>query len=222
MRVDLGKFRYLHKGETAVIVGNGPSLRAKDLEALSRHKTFGSNMIYRFPFTPTYYSVVDKEMLDSCLPLPWGFRPTMFLRAEAMVEGNNPIYPIVAGGFSKNIDNFVVLGGTVTYVLFQLAYYMGFTTLLLLGVDHNYPAVGSLPPGQQFVAGKKDPDHFPCNDMRPYFRAGETYNAPELERAEQYYKLASAFFRENGIVVINLTQGSRLDMFEKGLVKDWM
>jgi hypothetical protein len=81
----------------------------------------------------------------------------MFLRAEAQAKGNNPIYPIVAGGFSKNIDNFVVLGGTVTYVLFQLAYYMGFTTLLLLGVDHNYPVAGTFPGGQPFVAGKKDP-----------------------------------------------------------------
>jgi hypothetical protein len=220
MRVDLGKFKDLHKGETAVILGNGPSLKLDDILRLP-YVTFGSNQIYRLPYQPDYYSIVDKEMLDACLPLPSSFLPTMFLRAEACVKFNHPIYPIVAGGFSRNIDNFVILGGTVTYVLFQLAYYMGFTTLLLLGVDHNYPKAGTIQPGQPFEAGEKDPDHFVCADGKPYFLTGKTYNAPELERTTQYYQWANEFFKQEGRRIINLTPDTKLDVIEKMSIDEW-
>lgn len=219
-RVDLGKFKDIHKGQAAVIIGNGPSLKLSDIERLS-YPTFGSNQIYRLPFQPDYYSIVDKEMLDACLPLPLDFHPTMFLRAEARVLENNPIYPIVAGGFSKNIDNFVVMGGTVTYVLFQLAYYMGFTTLLLLGIDHNYPKAGTVKPGDFFVAGGIDPDHFQCNDGEPYFKEGKQYNAPELERVTQYYKWADEFFKLEGRRILNLTPDTKLDVIEKDRIENW-
>ena len=63
MRVDLGKFHDIHKGETCVVIGNGPSLKLSDIQRLP-YKTFGSNQIYRLPFQPDYYSIVDKEMLD--------------------------------------------------------------------------------------------------------------------------------------------------------------
>jgi hypothetical protein len=217
MRVDMAKFHNIHKDETGVIIGNGLSLNKTPLAMLNeKYATFGSNKIYRLPFTPDYYSIVDKEMMDTCLPLPKKFTPkALFLRAEAQVKNNNPIYPIVAGGFSRNIDNFVILGGTVTYVLLQIAYYMGFTKLLLVGVDHNYPHAGTVEPGAQFVAGKDDPDHFKCSDGLPYFETGKKYNSPETERVEQYYKWADEFFKLEGRKIINLTPDSKTNAFEK-------
>ncbi len=226
MRVDLSKFQDIHKGQTAVVIGNGPSLDVTPLEELaSKYITFGSNKIFASAshpdFTPNYYSIVDKEMLDACLPLPNGFTPdAMFLRAEACVPENNPIYPIVAAGFSKNIDNFVVLGGTVTYCLFQIAYFMGFKILLLLGVDHNYPVASQIRAGAPFVGGDTDPDHFICEDG-PYFEKGKTYNAPELERVAQYYAWADEFFRSEGRRILNLTPGTKLDAFDKDKIENW-
>ena len=221
MRMDLAKFKDIHKGETCVIIGNGPSLKLADIAQL-QYKTFGSNGIYRLPFTPTYYSLVDKEMMDVCLPLPYYFTPQeLFIRAEARVLGNNPIYPIVAAGFSRNIDNFVIMGGTVTYVLFQLAYYMGFTTLLLLGIDHNYPKAGEMKPGSQFIAGSVDPDHFKPLDGQPYFEAGKKYNAPELERVTTSYNWANELFKLEGRRIINLTPNTKLDVFERGSIEEW-
>jgi hypothetical protein len=222
--MDLGKFKNVHPGETGVVIGNGPSLKIADVSALSRkYPTFGSNQIFRLPFTPTYYSIVDKEMLDTCTPLPYDFTPTKFIRAgNYFIEGNNPIYPIVAGGFSKDIDSFVVLGGTVTYALFQIAYYMGFQTLLLLGVDHNYPMAGRMKPGRAFVGEEYDPDHFQPSDGLPYFRFGKTYNAPELERVEQYYKWADEFFKLEGRRIVNLTPNSKTDAFEKMSIEEWL
>src|SRR3990172_428492 len=144
------RFRNTRLGDTCVILGNGPSLNVRDLDLL-KYETFGSNKIYRLPFTPTYYAIIDEDMMKTCLPLPPSFKPKeSFIRAEAGVD--NPIYPIVAAGFSLDPANFVVMGGTVTYALLQLAYYMGFATCLLLGVDHKYPKAGGLV--GQFEAGK--------------------------------------------------------------------
>ena len=220
--MELAKFRNIHAGETCVVLGNGPSLKIADIKRLA-YPTFGSNMIFRLPYYPTYYSIVDKEMLDTCLPLPHDFSSTLFIRAgNYEIKGNNPIYPIVAAGFSRDIDNFVVLGGTVTHVLLQIAAYMGFRTVLLLGVDHKYPLSGILKPGSQFVADEYDPDHFQCEDGEPYFKAGRTYNAPELDGVNQSYQWADEFFKSVGGRIVNLTPESKTDAFRKDKIENWI
>jgi len=223
MKTNLNIFQNIHKNETCVIIGNGPSLKLEHLEKLSKkYKTFGSNQIYRLPFTPTYYSMVDRDMIDACLPLPKDFNPTKFVLAEAQVKDNNPTQAIIAAGFSRDIDNFVVMGGTVTYVLFQLALFMGFKRLLLVGVDHYYPLSGELVPGQLFKAGETDPDHFDCDDGEPYFKTGLSYNAPELAGVTQSYLWANELFGQEGIKCLNLTPGTHLDIFEKDDIENWV
>lgn len=214
----------IHRGETCVVIGNGPSLNPDDLEALSEnYVTFGSNQIYRLPFEPTYYSIIDEKMLEACLPLPDDFLPRMkFLRAEACVEGNHYIYPIVVNGFSLDINNFVVMGGTVTYVLLQLAFEMGFERVLLTGVDHNYPKAGQLKPASAFVAGEKDPDHFQPADGKPYFSEGKTFNAPEVEATTRSYEIAKELFDKSGREIINISRHTKLDVFPRDTVENWI
>ena len=220
---DITRFRNIHKGETCVIIGNGPSLNNTPLKQLSqKYMTFGSNKIYRLPFEPDYYSVIDKEMLETCTPFPPNFRPIMFLRAESRVTGNNPIYPIVAAGFSLDINNFVVMGGTVTFALLQIAFYMGFKTALLVGVDHNYPGMKNVAPGSRFVAGEDDNNHFSPMDGRPYFETGKTFNAPELENTEKSYSIAREVYEKTGRRIVNLTPGTKLNVFEKDSLQNWL
>jgi len=214
----LKRFKEIHRGQTCVIIGNGPSLNDTELNRL-HFPTFGSNQIYRLPFTPTYYSIVDEEMMKACLPLPEEFKPKeMFIRAEAGV--GNPIYPIVVRGFSVSIDNFVVIGGTVSYVLLQLAFYMRFHTMLLVGMDHHYPKSSKY--GRvRFTAKGNDPDHFKTVDGKPYFEEGKVYNPPELEGVEMYYLIAKDLFQQQGCRVLNLTPGSKLNVFDKDKLENW-
>jgi len=219
----LEKFHGIHNHDTALIVGNGPSLDLTPLDELGKlYPTFGSNMIFRKPFTPTYYCIIDELMLKACLPLPDDFRPTLFLRAEAMIHNNNPIYPIVSGGFSLNIPNFVIMGGTVTYAMMQLAFYMGFDTVLLVGVDHRYPKTDDFESGVSFVADENDPDHFKPADGEPYFEAGKRFNAPELDGTARMYAGADKLFTEQGRKIINLTPNTALDTFEIGDIDEWL
>jgi len=215
----LQRFKDVHKDEVAVIIGNGPSLDTTPLEALKRkYLTFGSNMIYRKPFQPEYYCIIDEEMMQACLPLPYEFRATKFIRAEAGI--GEPIYPIVANGFSTDISNFIVMGGTVTYALLQIAFYMGIGTVLLVGVDHHYPQTGKLK--GQFKATDQDPDHFQPADGKPYFLRARTFNAPELEGTRKNYMIAEELFRKAGRRIVNLTPGTKLDVFEKDSLENWL
>jgi len=203
------------------VIGNGPSLDRTPLEKIE-YPTLGSNQIYRYPYTPTYYSIIDKEMMEACLPLPDDFKPKeMFLRAEACVPGNNPVYPIIVNGFSVDINNFIVMGGTVSYALLQIAFYMGFETILLVGMDHHYPK-SSKHGRYRFVAEGKDPDHFTCNDGEPYFIPGKTYNPPELDGVEHYYEIAKELFTQARRRIINLTPGTKLDVFKKDKLSNWI
>jgi hypothetical protein len=217
------RFKNALAGETVVVIGNGPSLNRVPLDLVSsQFATFGSNSIYRFPFSPTYYSFVDEEMLDH-LPFPEAFKPKeIFLRAEACVPNNNPIYPIVSAGFSLNINNFIIRGGSATYVLLQIALYMGVKTVLLVGVDHYYPVAGQGKPSYYFKAGKDDPDHFVCGDGKPYFVEGHKYTHPALEAVTEYYKVARSAYESKGSQIINCTEASKLDVFERGNINQWL
>jgi hypothetical protein len=214
------QFRNVLSGSTVVVIGNGISLDNTPLEELSRkYVTFGCNHIYK-KFVPTYYSFADKQMIDF-LPLPETFTPTaMFCRAEACIPGNNPIYPIVASGFSKDINNFVVFGGSGVYVLLQIALYMGVGTVLLVGCDHYYPVAGEKDPGKMFMAGKDDPDHFTCDGG--YYKEGGWYCRPSLDAVTEYFKVAKVVYDEAGSKIINCTPGSHLDVFEKQDIDKWL
>ena len=57
------RYKDKHLGQRCFIIGNGPSLKAKDLDKIKGEFSFGANMIYKiFPETnwrPTYYFVED-------------------------------------------------------------------------------------------------------------------------------------------------------------------
>ena len=44
--------------------------------------------------------------------------------------------------FSKNVARCLYGGSTVTYIAMQLAYFMGFNTVILVGVDHKFTTKG--------------------------------------------------------------------------------
>jgi len=217
----LKRFHRIHSGETALVIGNGPSLNNTPLKELSeRYVSMGSNKIYRLPFTPKYYCIIDEEMAATCIPLPADFKPEeMFIRAEYGI--GNPIYPIVASGFGLDISNFVVMGGSVTFALLQLAFYMDFSTVVLVGIDHNYPKASQYE-RCRFTAKGNDPDHFRCPDGRPYFEEGKVFNPPELDGLTQAYKIADEVYSKTNKSIINLTPDTHLDVFKKDNWNNWL
>lgn len=218
------------------MIGNGPSLKDCPKELLEKYPTFGSNKIFLLPFSPTYYAIIDFDMLHDCTEVIASgiahvkldgyadydlceFTPgEVFLPKGVPIPGSNQMNVVIHDAFSHDINQFVSMGGTVTYALLQLAFYMGFETVLLVGVDHKYSAANGGKPGSKFLANGEDEDHF----HPEYFKEGRVYNRPELEGTSYRYRQADQIYKANGRRIINLTPDTALDAFEKGSYADWL
>jgi hypothetical protein len=226
-----GDLKDKHKGETCIIIGNGPSLKEIPQDFLKKYPTFGTNRIYAIRhlegFHPTYYAAVNPLVLDQfgreMLQQYKGKVLRFFLRdayVSDVVLGQQPaVVPLVsseAARFFTDPSSELYEGFTVTFVCMQLAYYMGFSKVLLVGVDHRYTFEGD--PNQELVAQGPDINH--ADDY--YFSNGAKWNAPDLKKSEEAYQMAREAFEKDGREIINITPNTALETFELGEIKDWM
>jgi len=136
-----------HKGETCLIVGLGTNLLQTPPEWFS-YPSFGVNTLCKYAdYQPTYYVGVDMllfrkfgaEIQAAYQDVP-KFVPTLDLDA---IEGDN-FYR-----FRRRRENVTwkpwdvdalvrgIAFDRVMGAVFQLAYFMGFTTMLLIGIEHK-------------------------------------------------------------------------------------
>ena len=217
---ELGAYDRRHIGERCFILGNGPSLQKVDLSLLRDEVTFGTNRIYllfdEIGFATTYYAAVNTLVIEQCaqeilqLAMPkfvtWRARRWIPDRPGVILVDTDYTGPET---FSTDFSGRVFEGGTVTYVALELAYHMGFSEVILVGVDHSYATQG--PPNQMVVSAGKDPNHF-----RPdYFGEGFRWQLPDLEASERAYRLARTAFESDGRRILDATLGGRLEVFPK-------
>lgn len=212
-------FKDIHKGQTCLVIGNGPSLRKIRKDFLAKYPSFGTNRGYLY-FRPTYYACINPLVVEQFLGEIMQLEvEALFLPASLQFAGGNVHYLKSVYGepfFSKDPTEGIFEGWTITYVCLQLAYYMGFSTVLLVGVDHRYEYTGL--PNQEKIALGPDPNHFDPN----YFGSGVRWNNPDLVNSERCYWLARKVYEAgDGRRIVNLTPGSALDVFEKGNWRKW-
>ncbi len=213
-------YRDRHRGERCFILGNGPSLRDTDLGLLRGEVTFGLNRIYllfeSMGFPTTYFVSVNTLVLEQCaaeikalsMPKFITWRGRYFLKDDPRVIFLDTDYtePEI---FARDITRRVFEGFTVTYVALQIAYYMGFGEVILVGVDHNFTTKG--PANATVVSQGEDPNHF----APEYFGPGFRWQLPDLEGSERAYRMAKHAFEADGRRVLDATIGGRLQVFQK-------
>jgi hypothetical protein len=215
-------YRNKHAGERCVIIGNGPSLKSMDLSPLQGEVTFGMNRIYllfdQLLFEPTYFVSINELVLNqfsdeiSQLAMPkflnWNARSsyrnnlgsTIFLKDTLNLDD----------GFALDIADKMFSGGTVTYVALQIAYYMGFSEVILIGVDHSFVQKG-IPNTVELRENTEDQDHFHPN----YFPRGSKWQLPDLIRSEMAYEKARHYFELDGRKILDATVGGKCQAFKK-------
>ncbi len=222
----LKKFKNIHKGERVFLVGNGPSLRIEDLETLHKHNEicFGFNKIYQIynktGWRANYFAITDACMLSNCCNDINSISADIFI-GDVFCDGLNnyyndnvnhihlkmqeywPNYP----GFSDNICNGVCWGYTVTYdVGLQVAAYMGFSEIYLIGVDNS--TVGNV---------TDDRNHF----LKNYYSEQEKRVLKNFDsvlankKTEKAYEMAEIYSRRHGFRIYNATRGGKLEAFER-------
>lgn len=209
-----------HRGETVVLVANGPSLNKMDLSWLNQYTTIGMNKIYlgfkKFGFYPNYYVCVNDKVIEqseeqiralSCVKFLSDRAPGKRIGEDALTYLINADYR--KERFSKDLSKGLREGGTVTYAALQIAYYLGFTKVIIIGMDHNFTFEGR--PNESRVMNGADVNHFAEN----YFGYGQTWDNPDLMKSEESYVVADREFCNNGRVILDATEGGKCDIFKK-------
>lgn len=146
VRIKLSAKRYhnKHEGETCVILGNGPSLDHHDLSAIP-FPTIGTNaswMLHR----STYHCLTDEWQLRHYADHNDIHGWTNLITANVDYEAAGIPAPKACirldvldhGGeaqWSDDLTRGVYICTTIMWVALQVARYMGFTTIYLLGFD---------------------------------------------------------------------------------------
>jgi hypothetical protein len=215
----LGRLRDAFVGERCFIIGNGPSLAATDLSALGHERTFGLNRGYllsdRIGAPTTFLVAVNRHVIDQFGAEIIASQSQKFVSwhsRDLVPEGADVTFVRDAIGprFCENVATQGAWeGATVTYVALQLAYHMGFSEVILIGVDHSFSARGE--PHSLVVSQGPDLNHFDPS----YFGAGVRWQLPDLETSEVAFRLARQHFERAGREVVDATIGGRLEVFRK-------
>ncbi|HVU21444.1 MAG TPA: 6-hydroxymethylpterin diphosphokinase MptE-like protein [Rhizomicrobium sp.] len=199
----------------------------------------------RIAWRPTYYACVDSRVLpDRASDIDRMLRENPAIKAAffpCIVEehfgekrhyGARTILPPAPGRFffhevqsslkflpdsmfSVNADRYVVQPFTVAITMLQLAAYMGFSEIYLIGCDTSYrvpETVTSDASGGALVStADDDPNHFDPH----YFGKGRKWHDPRPEKMIEHYEHAKVALSRTGIKVFNATAGGALEVFPR-------
>lgn len=226
------------KDERAFIIGNGPSLNKHDLSLLNDEYTFAVNGIFykteEIGFKPTFYVVEDNFVMKENLEkinrfeckykiFPRNYKHlvkskenTYFFKMDTGYYNDfSPYYCIPR--FSPDASNKVYCGQSVTMINIQLAYYMGFSEVYLIGMDHSYliPKSAKID-GRTIESMEDDPNHFHPD----YFGKGKKWHDPHLDRVERNYEYLKLVYEAKNKRLFNATIGGSLEVFERVKYED--
>jgi len=226
-------FKDKFKNKRCFIIGNGPSLNKIDLNILKNEYTFAVNSIFyktkEMGFKPTFYVVEDQHVLSDNLTeinsyeVNYKFFPSNY---KKFIKNNKNtfFFPFDIGfyreehlsykkpRFAKDISEVIYAGQTVTYINLQLAFYMGFTEIYLIGMDFDYKIPKSaIVNGNTIESVENDPNHFHPD----YFGKGKKWHNPDLDSVMYNYKKAKETFENENRKIFNATKGGKLELFER-------
>ena len=215
---ELLQFKDIHRGKRCFIIGTGSSLRMEDLDKLKQNKEicFASNKIFlsfsETEWRPDYYTICDfhafKNNYDIIKKLD---NMTIFIAEYYNMDGLekidgaynfHTIHQKEDFRFSLDIAKNIYSGLTVTYDMLQIAAYMGFSEIYLLGIDFSY-YMNSAESGKRnyFCDGYEEKAH----------RRADIYP----EESFKAYAEAEKISREQGFRIYNATRGGKLEIFER-------
>lgn len=229
----LAKLKDRYKGERCFIIGNGPSLNHCDMSLLRDEYTFGVNGIFyktdELDFMPYFYVVEDGHVIDDNLArinefeAKLKFFPSIY-KSKIAQAPNTLFFSADLGFYRKSSDSYcqprfshdfskvAFAGQSVTFLNLQLAYYLGFEMVYLIGMDFSYEIPKSaIVRGRSIESTDDDPNHFHPD----YFGKGKKWHDPLLDRVALNYALAKDVYEEDGRNIYNASHGGELEIFER-------
>jgi O-antigen/teichoic acid export membrane protein len=224
----LKKLKNSYENESCFIIGNGPSLNVNDLNLIKDEYSFATNRIFNLfdscEWRPTFYCIQDSLLINEIsqklsttkLGVKNNFYALNSWKDYSKIIKKDPTnfffyldtiirneYP----QFSSDISNHIHEGRSITISVLQIAFYLGFKKIYLLGVDHT-SSVKII--NDKISYDSKIIDYFDgINNhgitKRPYY---ESFT-------EKAFILAKKIAEDKGIEIVNVTRGGKLEVFKR-------
>jgi hypothetical protein len=210
-----------------------------DLEFLEQDHVWGVNKCYllfrRIKWRPSFYVAVDTRVVPDIsrqinhlirdLPQTTFFFPGQYREQWVLQSGANVYWyrevclnetDLPYGTFTRDASGWVSGVRTVTIAALQLAVYLGFNPIYLIGCDTAYSMPSTVrreksDPDQLLSTENDDPNHF---DPR-YFGKGSKWHEPYVERMIFHYQQAKRVCDSLGVNIYNATVGGYLEVFPR-------
>ena len=209
-------YKNIHLGERCFVLATGPSLTIDDVRKLKNEYTFGMNSICmlfdELGWETTYYGVQDRGVFLKLHDMYKKFTQTTFFIGDGIERcyrndlkhipfainylDHKHSYKHLNTKFSRDAEKCIYDGYTITYSLIQLAVYMGFKEIYLLGNDCSYP---SDPKKQHFM----DFGHYDSSTLTA------------RDRIIFAYEYAKKYLKDTDVKIINVTRGGALEVFPR-------
>ena len=202
------KLHNIHSGQRCFLIGTGPSLNKTPLHLIKDEYTMGQNMLYKYPFQTTYYSIAGYKILQKHIDELLNLNTEMFFSCSAgrwylrniLHNKQGKIHPYVLKDYgeiqnwnniSLDISKYVRGGLAVSFVSLQILLYLGFKRIYLVGFDCNY----NKPSGQYF-----------------YSKHQEQYDR-DWSTIFSNYQIIKDIFEKHNCKIYNATPNSNLKIF---------
>lgn len=210
-------FKNIHQGKRCFIVATGPSLNMDDLERLRTNDEIclSMNSIWRafdkVEWRPYYYLAEDYRTYNQ-----YGAVMENMNVRYLFLGDTNKVYwskehkknmikyhyafefsEVKCPKFTEDFSRKCYAGATVTYSCIQLAVYMGFQEIYLLGVD--------------FTNGKNSNNE----NYKHFYKEEKLTSVGHNKMVYLAYQSAKKYADAHGIKIYNATRGGNLDVFER-------
>ncbi len=213
-------YKNIHNGERCFIIATGPSLTMQDIESLKDEYTISMNSICKLydetEWRPTYYAIQDSFVFNNMQDILRAHKEVpvfisdyvlhRFKREKDWIEFPTDVkyHSVVLhkdyfSKFSDDAYDIVYDGYSIAYSCIELAVYMGFKEIYLLGADCTY-------------LGEKE--HFVDSGVEDRARK---YATPKLIVG---YEKVKEYADSHGIKVYNATRGGVLEVFPRVALED--
>lgn len=214
-------------GETCFIIGNGPSLKAEDLTKLNELgiDTFAANRIFKYyektSWRPTYYCSedpiiirdIEKEISElkpqkKFIPINVKWDLNLHIDDATFI---NMKYDRKDDdlGFYNELSEKIYCQNTVTITSIQLAVYMGYKNIYLIGVDNSYSTMVD-----------KDGNIIKDETIKDYF--DDSYDdgiknelVHNIDSLTAAYLRTYQYFKDTDVNIYNATRGGKLEIFPR-------
>lgn len=190
---EITQFRNIHNGKGLFILASGPSLNNHNLSLLKNKLVMGLNRSFKAYPKSYYHCAMDLRLFEL---FKQELKDSRYLFTLEDRPFGVPLKLLGAEGFSRNLENGIYTGYTISYFAMQVAYYMGFKTLFFLGLDLKHEGYNT---------------HFFGHDPNT---AGTTYET-EFTKMRRMLQDGARFLTEHDVHVYNCSPVSDMKYFKK-------